>query len=46
MADILCTVSGNVPRDLGGTHAANFVYLVGQREVVEEIIKIVNGVIR
>lgn len=43
--DILYAVSSDIPGLLGGAHAAYLVYFVGQREVVEEIIKIVCGVI-
>ena len=45
MTDVLRAISGNIPRDLGGEHVAYLVYFVGQGEVVEEIIKIVDGVI-
>lgn len=45
MTDVLGAISGNIPRDIGGEHAAYLVYFVGQREVVEEFIKIVDGVI-
>lgn len=46
MTDILCAVSGNTLGGLGGVHASYLVYFVGQREIFEEIIKIVGGIIR
>ena len=46
MADNLCAVSGDPPGDLGGAPVSYLVNFFGQREVVEELIKIVRGVIR
>lgn len=45
ITDVLHAVSRNISADLGEVSVAYLVYFVGQREVVEEIIEIVGGII-